>query len=222
MLSGLYMVATPIGHLEDITLRAISTLQNVDIIACEDTRHTGRLLAHLGIKKPLLACHAHNERTSAQGLVKLMLEGKSIAYCSDAGTPGISDPGARLVEETVKAGLSLTPITGASAVSALVSVAGVRDGRFLFEGFLANKGLKRRTRLAELLSMRVAFILYESPYRIEKLLTELTELSPDSAVVVGREMTKMHEEFWRGTSSELLALLPGRKILGEFALLVMP
>jgi 16S rRNA (cytidine1402-2'-O)-methyltransferase len=221
MLSGLYMVATPIGNLEDITLRAISTLQNVDIIACEDTRHTGRLLAHLGIKKPLLACHAHNERTSAHGLVKLMLAGKSIAYCSDAGTPGISDPGARLVEETVKAGLTLTPITGASAVTTLLSVAGWGDGRFLFEGFLPNKGLKRRTRIAEILTMDVAFILYESPYRIEKLLTELSDLAPHHAVVVGREMTKKHEEFWRGTSRELLALLPSQKILGEFAILVM-
>lgn len=219
------MVATPIGNLEDITLRAIKTLQSVDYIACEDTRKTSKLLHHYEIaKKPLLSCHAHNERASAQGIIKLLNQGKNIAYCSDAGTPGISDPGARLVESVLAAGFDVRPIPGVSALATLYSVSGLYqiDKGLLFAGFLPQKGQKRLKELQRLLESPSAILLYESPHRVEQLLKELNEFIPHRSLIIGREMTKLHEEFWRATAANLIENLSKLTIMGEFALIIPP
>ena len=220
-MSKLYIVATPIGNLEDITLRAISTLREADVIACEDTRHTQTLLTHLGITgKRLIACHAHNEAASSQGIVGLLTQGLSVAYCSDAGTPGVSDPGSRLVRAVRSAGFDVVPIPGASASVTLISASGLAGKTFTFEGFLSPKSGRRKTRLKELLSREEAFIIYESPFRILKTLAELRDLDDSRHLVLGREMTKAFEQFIYGTPSEVIAQLAVVK--GEFALVVLP
>ena len=220
-MSKLYIVATPIGNLEDITLRAISTLREVDVIACEDTRHTQTLLTHLGITgKRLIACHAHNEAASSQGIVGLLTQGLSVAYCSDAGTPGVSDPGSRLVRAVRSAGFDVVPIPGASASVTLISASGLAGKTFTFEGFLSPKSGRRKARLKELLSREEAFIIYESPFRILKTLAELRDLDDSRHLVLGREMTKAFEQFIYGTPSEVIAQLAVVK--GEFALVVLP
>jgi len=215
------MVATPIGNLEDITLRALQTLRDVDVIACEDTRHTQRLLNHYDIHKRLIACHAHNERSSAAGIVKLLSEGSSVAFVSDAGTPGISDPGARVVQAVRAAGYSIVPIPGVSALATLVSVSGFTGKTFTFEGFLSPKSGRRKSRLQQLLERNEAFILYESPFRIVKLLAELSELAPDRSVLIGRELTKAYEELVEGRAQEVALNFSSRdSIKGEFVLCV--
>ncbi len=217
------MVATPIGNLEDITFRAVQTLKSVSVIACEDTRHTQQLLTHYGISKRLIACHAHNESNSAKGIVGLLSEGNDVAFVSDAGTPGISDPGARVVSAVRSAGYAVVPIPGVSAQSALVSVAGYVGKTFTFEGFLSPKKGRRRKRLEELLARSEAFIIYESPFRVLKTLMELSELAGDRHVVVGREMTKKFEEFLQGTAGNVHEVLASRpSVKGEFAILVAP
>ncbi|WP_320122547.1 16S rRNA (cytidine(1402)-2'-O)-methyltransferase [uncultured Sphaerochaeta sp.] len=222
-MSTLYMVATPIGNLDDITYRAVETLKGVEVIACEDTRHTQQLLTHWGISKRLIACHAHNETNSAKGIVGLLAEGKDVAFVSDAGTPGISDPGARVVSTVRQAGFPVVPIPGVSAQSALVSVAGYVGKTFTFEGFLSPKKGRRKKRLEELLSRDEAFIIYESPFRILKTLAELAELDGARQIVLGREMTKKFEEFLQGTASQVMEILGAKpSIKGEFALLVAP
>ena len=220
-MSKLYIVATPIGNLEDITLRAITTLREADVIACEDTRHTQTLLTHLGITgKRLIACHAHNEAASSQGIVGLLGQGLSVAYCSDAGTPGVSDPGSRLVRAVREAGFDIVPIPGASASVTLISASGLSGKTFTFEGFLSPKSGKRKNRLKELLEREEAFIIYESPFRILKTLGELKELDDTRHLVLGREMTKAFEQFIYGTPSEVISQLSVVK--GEFALVVLP
>ncbi len=220
-MSTLYIVATPIGNLDDITLRAISTLREADVIACEDTRHTQTLLTHLGITgKRLIACHAHNEAASSQGIVGLLSQGLSVAYCSDAGTPGVSDPGSRLVRAVREAGFTVVPIPGASASVTLISASGLSGKTFTFEGFLSPKSGRRKTRLKELLSREEAFIIYESPFRILKTLGELRDLDDSRKLVLGREMTKAFEQFLYGTPSEVISQLKVTK--GEFALVVLP
>ena len=220
-MSKLYIVATPIGNLEDITLRAINTLRDADVIACEDTRHTQTLLTHLGITgKRLIACHSHNEAASSQGIVGLLQQGLSIAYCSDAGTPGVSDPGSRLVRAVRSAGFDVIPIPGASASVTLISASGLAGKTFTFEGFLSPKSGRRKSRLKELLAREEAFIIYESPFRILKTLGELRDLDDTRRLVLGREMTKAFEQFIYGTPSEVIAQLSVVK--GEFALVVLP
>ncbi len=217
------MVATPIGNLEDITLRALNTLKEVDVIACEDTRHSQRLLNKYEIKKRMIACHAHNEENSAQGIIKLLQEGNSIAYVSDAGTPGVSDPGNRLVRAVRDAGFDVIPIPGVSALTTLCSVAGFMGKNVLFEGFLSPKGGKRKTRLEQLLERDEAFVIYESPFRIVKVLEVLKDLDPGRRVLIGREMTKNFEEFVEGTAEEVCGQFAARdSIKGEFAVLVSP
>lgn len=216
---ALYVVATPIGNLEDITYRAVRVLGEVDVIACEDTRHTRILLNRYGIEgKRLIACHAHNEDSSASGIIKLLGEGLGVAYVSDAGTPGISDPGSKVVRAVREAGYDVIPVPGVSAVAALVSAAGSAGKAFTFEGFLSPKEGRRRARLAELLGRGEAFVLYESPYRVEKTLGLLAAMAPERRLTVGREMTKAFEEFETGTAKELLSRLKNFK--GEFAILV--
>ena len=217
------MVATPIGNLEDMTYRAVQTLQSVDVIACEDTRHTQQLLNHYQISKRLIACHAHNESNSAKGIVALLSEGKDIAFVSDAGTPGISDPGSRVVSAVRSAGFKVVPIPGVSALTSLVSVAGYVGKSFTFEGFLSVRKGRRTKRLELLLARNEAFILYESPFRVVKTLSELARLDENRYVVVGREMTKKFEEFISGTAAVVASLLENSTTLkGEFAILVAP
>ncbi len=217
----LYVVATPIGHLGDITLRALETLKAVDIIAAEDTRHTLQLLNAHSIVKRLISCRAANEAASADGIVKLLGEGKNVAYCTDAGTPGLSDPGAVLVAAVRAAGFSVVPIPGASAFASLVSVGGFGGRTVTFDGFLSVKSGKRQRRVDELLSRGEAFVLYESPFRIVKLLQAIADTEPGRKLVVAREMTKSHEEFLSGTALAVLNDLKARPIIkGEFAVLV--
>ncbi len=217
------MVATPIGNLEDITLRALKVLENVDVVACEDTRHTSLLLSHYNLKKRTIACHAHNEENSAKGIVELLEQGLEVAYCSDAGTPGISDPGSRLAEEVRNAGFDVVPIPGASAVVSLLSAAGKTGKTFTFEGFLSPKKGRREKRLKTLIERNETFVIYESPYRIVKTLEEIAVLAPSSKIILGRELTKAFEEFITGTPEEVLAVLKSRDaIKGEFAFAVVP
>lgn len=220
-MSTLYIVGTPIGNLGDITYRAVETLKNVDVVAAEDTRHTLQLLTHLEIRKPLISCRTQNEKIAAQKIIQLMDEGKNIAFASDAGTPGISDPGAILAGLVRKAGHSVVPIPGPSAFATLASVAGAGGKTLIFEGFLSPKPGKRRSRLKELLSTEDAIVLYESPFRIVKLLTDIADIDNNRRVVVGRELTKLHEEIVEGTAAELRDDFTSRaSIKGEFAVFI--
>lgn len=220
-MSTLYIVGTPIGNLGDITFRAVETFKSVDVVAAEDTRHTLQLLNHLEIKKPLISCRAQNEEFASEKIIKLLDEGQTVAYASDAGTPGISDPGAVLAGLARKAGHTVVPIPGPSAFATLVSVAGAGGKTLIFEGFLSPKPGRRRTRLKELLATGDAIILYESPFRIVKLLTDIADIESTRRVVVGRELTKLHEEIIEGTAAEMRDEFAGRsKILGEFAVFI--
>lgn len=220
-MSELFIVATPIGNLGDITYRAIETLKSVDYVAAEDTRHTLQLLNHFEIKKTMISCRAQNEAEVSKKIIALLEEGKSVAFASDAGTPGISDPGAVLVSKVRKAGFNVVPIPGASAFATLVSVAGTGGKTIIFEGFLSPKSGRRKNRVKELLLTGVAFVLYESPYRIVKLLNDIADTDSNRRVVVGRELTKLHEEIVDGTAKEVYEDFAGRtKILGEFAIFV--
>ncbi len=217
----LYIVATPIGNLGDITLRALETLKGADAIACEDTRHTLKLLNHFEIRKPLLSCHANDEARGADRILGLLAQDKTVAYCSDAGTPGLSDPGSLLVRRAREAGHLVSPLPGPSAFAALVSVAGMGGRSFLFDGFPSPKAGKRRTRLKELMAREESFVLYESPHRIIALMEGIALIDPARRLCVGREMTKIYEEFITGTASEVLEMLKGKaEVRGEFAVLV--
>lgn len=220
-MSKLYVVGTPIGNLGDITFRAIETLKNADVIAAEDTRHTLQLLTHFGIRKPLVSCRARNEEDAARKVVRLLDEGQTVAYASDAGTPAVSDPGAVLVTLARAAGHTVVPIPGPSALAALVSVAGVGGKTLIFEGFLSPKPGKRKERLRSLMATGDAVILYESPYRIVKLLTDIADIESGRSVVIGRELTKLHEEVIGGTAEKLRDEFAGRdSIKGEFAVFI--
>ena len=219
--SKLYIVGTPIGNLGDITFRALETFKSVDVIAAEDTRHTLQLLNHFEIKKPLVSCRSQNEQFASEKIIKLLDDGQKVAYASDAGTPGISDPGAILAGLARKAGHQVIPIPGPSAFATLASVAGAGGKTLVFEGFLSPKPGRRRSRLRELLATGDAIILYESPYRVVKLLTDIADISSSRRVVVGRELTKLHEEITEGTAKEVLEDYSSRKqVLGEFAIFI--
>ena len=222
VMTTLYIVATPIGNLEDITYRAVHILGSVAIIAAEDTRRIRKILNHYSITPPrLISCRAQNEKESANGIVKLLNEGKDVAFVSDAGTPGISDPGSRLVNVVRREGHRIVPIPGVSATTALISVSGIAGKGFLFEGFLSPKAGRRRSRLTELIEMDMVFILYESPHRIYRLLQDIAELAPIRQVLIGREVTKKFEEILSGTALELLAILGSRSIIkGEITVIV--
>ena len=220
-MAALYLVATPLGNLGDITLRGVETLKRMDLVACEDTRRTLKLLNALGIKKQLVSCRAENEPVVAKRICELLAEGREVAYVSDAGTPALSDPGAILVREARAGGFPVLPVPGVSAFATIVSVSGLSEKTITFEGFLSPKPGKRRRRLTELLSREEAFVLYESPYRIVKLLSDLADLSPERAIVVGREMTKIHEEYRLDSAEGHLRELGERqKVVGEFTVLV--
>ncbi len=220
-MAKLFIVGTPIGNLGDITYRAIETFKNVDYIAAEDTRHTLQLLNHFEIKKPLISCRAQNEKFAGEKIVKLLEQGYDIAYASDAGTPGISDPGAVLVDAVRESGFDVVPIPGPAAFATLVSVAGSGGKTLIFEGFLSPKPGKRRTRLKELLNTGDAIIIYESPFRITKLLKDIADIESNRRIVVGRELTKLHEEILSGSAEELFNDYASRQtIKGEFAVFI--
>lgn len=220
-MATLYMVATPIGNLEDITIRAVRILGEVDAIACEDTRHTLKLLNHLGIKKPLVACYAYEEEKGTSRILGLLEQGKDVAYCSDAGTPCLSDPGILAAAKAREAGHDVVPLPGPSAFAALVSASGIFYKAVTFDGFPSPKPGKRRSRAAELMSREEAFVMYESPHRIVKLLGDIADIDPERRLCVGREMTKIHEEFLCGSASEVRDNLAARPVVkGEIAILV--
>ncbi|MCX7024430.1 MAG: 16S rRNA (cytidine(1402)-2'-O)-methyltransferase [Spirochaetes bacterium] len=220
-MSTLYMVATPIGNLGDITFRAVETLKAVDSIACEDTRHTLRLLNHYEIRKPLVACYGYEEEKGAARVVGILDEGRDVAYCSDAGTPGMSDPGRLLAARVREGGHAVVPIPGPSAFAALVSACGLPFKAVLFEGFPSPKNGRRKSRLAELLDREDAFLLYESPHRILKLLSDIADIDVERQICVGRELTKLHEELVIGTAGFVRDDFSARsKIMGEFSVLV--
>jgi 16S rRNA (cytidine1402-2'-O)-methyltransferase len=219
--STLYIIGTPIGNLGDLSFRAAETLKTVDLVACEDTRRTLKLLSHLGIRVPLLSCRSGNEEHAAQKVVEVLNGNKTAAYVSDAGTPGLSDPGPVLAAGAAAAGHLVLPIPGASAFAALVSVAGAVGKTVIFEGFLSPKQGRRRSRLKELLDTGWAFVIYESPFRVLKLLEDLADLDNERYICAGREMTKLHEEYLRGSPSEIYANLSKKeRQIGEFALFV--
>ncbi len=217
----LYLVPTPIGNLEDMTLRAIRILGEVDVIACEDTRTSGKLLDHYGITTERVSYHDHNERTRAPQLVERMLQGERVALISDAGTPGISDPGFFLVRECVRAGIAVVPLPGPSSAQTALVGSGLPSERYVFEGFLPHKK-GRRTRLEALRDEQRSIVLFESPHRILRTLADLSAvLGADREVVAARELSKVHEEFVRGTLSEVHDELTRRtKIRGEFVVVV--
>jgi 16S rRNA (cytidine1402-2'-O)-methyltransferase len=216
----LYLVATPIGNLEDITLRAIRTLKECDAVAAEDTRRTGQLLKHFGISKPMLSYFAFNEAKRSEEILARLQRGEKIALVTDAGSPGISDPGERVVRAARGAGLRVESVPGPCALVAALTASGLAADEFHFIGFLPHKSGQRRRQLEALIQFAGTIILYESPYRIEKLLGELAEVFPEHKVVLARELTKKFEEYLSGTAVELLEVLKQRSLKGEFVVLV--
>jgi 16S rRNA (cytidine1402-2'-O)-methyltransferase len=217
----LYIVATPIGNLEDITLRALRTLAAVDIIAAEDTRRTRHLLTHRGISRPLVSYHDHNKVKQAPRLLAMLQEQQSVALVTDAGTPGISDPAYYLLQAVLPQAIPVVPIPGVTAAITALSVSGLPTDRFVFEGFLPIKAGRRRQRLEALRDEPRTIVFYESPYRLLKLLQEIHDhFGADRRVMIGRELTKRFEEMRRGTAASLLAELASRTMRGEFTVIV--
>jgi 16S rRNA (cytidine1402-2'-O)-methyltransferase len=217
----LYLVATPIGNLEDITLRALRTLRECDVVAAEDTRRTGQLLNYFGISKPLLSYFRFNEAKRSEEILERLKHGEKVALVTDAGTPGISDPGERVVSAAIAAGFRVESVPGPCALIAALTASGLPANEFHFIGFLPVKSGQRRKKLEDLRdSAPGTLAFYESPYRIDKLLGELNELFPGATVVVARELTKKFEEFLRGTPAKLLEFTQKRSLKGEFVVLV--
>jgi 16S rRNA (cytidine1402-2'-O)-methyltransferase len=218
---ALYVVATPIGNLEDITQRALRTLREVDLIACEDTRQTRKLLDHYQITTPTTSYHEHNEAARAQELMHKLEDGINIAQVSDAGMPGISDPGYRVIKLAIDRGISVVPIPGASALIAALVGSGLPTDAFEFYGFLPVKSGQRRTKLESLSRVKHTVAVYEAPHRIREALEDtVAVLGPGRPVVVARELTKVHEEFIRGTAAEVLSQVQARELKGEITLLI--
>lgn len=220
MLGKLYLVATPIGNLQDISLRAIETLKSVDLVACEDTRHTGKLLKHLGIKQKLISYHEHNEHLRAGELSELLKTGKSIAVVSDAGTPGIADPSFRIVQKAHEIGAQVISIPGAVAFVNAVVVSGLPTDSVFFGGFLPSKKGERRNRLGEVKEFSATIVFYETPHRIAKALVDCFEILGDRKAAVVRELTKLHEEIVQGKLSELIEKFSNQTTKGEIVLVI--
>jgi len=220
MTGTLYVVATPIGNLEDLGLRALRTLREVDLIACEDTRRTRILLARFGVATPVTSYFEHNKRQKGRQLLRLLAEGKSIALVTDAGTPGVSDPGFLLVKEARAAGATVVPVPGPSAVVAALSAAGVPADRFVFEGFLPTKPGRRLNRLKALRDLDMTVVLYESPHRLLRTLEAIGQVFGDAELVVARELTKQFEEIVAASAAELIRHFQERGVLGEFTLVI--
>jgi 16S rRNA (cytidine1402-2'-O)-methyltransferase len=218
----LYIVATPIGNLGDISLRAIDTLKQVDLIAAEDTRHSTRLLNHLGISKKLISLHEHNEHSRVASMLENLLAGMDIALISDAGTPLISDPGYTLVKAVTGAGIKVCPVPGASSIIAALSGSGLATDKFTYFGFLPQKNAERISRLEMMKQQKGTLILLESSHRIERLLEQLADVLPLNLIVVAKELTKLHEQFLRGKAAELIEKFSQNPALckGEFVVLI--
>ena len=221
MSGTIYLVATPLGNLEDITLRALRILKEVDLIACEDTRHTRRLLNHFDIHKRLLSYHEHNETRRAAELVREARQGKDIAVVSDAGMPAIADPGYRVVTEAIAAGVPVVPVPGPVALETALAASGLPTDAFGFGGFLPAKKTQRRKTLRAMAHSTATLVFYEAPHRILETLADVKAILGERPTVVARELTKIHEEFLRGPTSEVLAELRSRKtVKGEITLLI--
>ena len=217
----LYVVGTPIGNLEDMTFRAIQALKQVDAIAAEDTRHTGKLLRHFQIDTPQISYHDHNRQRRIPELLQRLQQGNAIALVTDAGMPGISDPGYELVKACVESGVPVVPIPGPSAVTTALSGAGILAERFVFEGFLPTKPKERRDRLEKLCAESRPIVLYEAPHRLRQTLEDLgAALGYDRSIVLARELTKLHEEFWRGSIEGAIGHYTDRSPRGEFTLVL--
>ncbi len=216
----LYVVATPIGNLGDITLRALDVLKSVDLIAAEDTRHSGILLKRFGIKKPFISYHEHNEATRTAELAERLMRGQNVALITDAGTPGLSDPGLRLVRECIQRELPFTVIPGPSSILTAVLGSGFSTDKFSFHGFLPVKSGQRERELRAAAERDETVIFFESPYRLSKTLAACTDVMPDRQLCVARELTKKFEEFRRGTASELLAHYQAHPPKGEIVLVI--
>lgn len=222
----LYVVATPIGNLEDMTFRAVRILKEVDAIAAEDTRHTGQLLKHFGIQTPQLSCHSHNENRRIPELLDRLREGQAIALVSDAGTPGISDPGVPLISACIEGSIPVVPVPGACAAIAALVASGLSLARFSFEGFLPVKGKDRRDRLEQLSQDSRTVVLYEGPHRLVKTLLDLAAaVGEERGVAIARELTKRYEQFWRGSLGEAISQWSnpadhGLTLKGEFVLVL--
>ena len=220
MAGVLYIVATPIGNLEDVTLRALRILKEADLIAAEDTRHTRILLGHYHIRTPLISYHEHNEKAQAPRLIQRLLRGENIALVADAGTPAIADPGYRLVVEAVRAGIMVHPLPGPSALAAALSASGLPTDRFTFEGFLPAKQGERQHKLEALRNESRTLVFYEAPHRLKEALADVRRVFGDRQIVVAREVSKVHEEFLRGTLDEVLAGVADREVKGEITMVV--
>src|SRR5688572_23716508 len=218
---SLYLVSTPIGNLGDITHRAVEVLGKVDVVLAEDTRRTGMLLKHFGIDARLISAHEHNESARARLVAELLGEGKDVALVTDAGTPLLSDPGARLVASAIDAGHAVVPIPGASALLSALVASGLSADRFTFYGFLPRKGGDRTKLLSEIAASPYTSVLYESPNRVHALVEDLLEVAgPERRVVVARELTKLHEEIYRATLAEAVPHFEGRELKGEVVVLL--
>lgn len=220
MSGTLYLCATPIGNLQDVSLRLLEVLRSVDLIAAEDTRHSRKLLTHFDIHRPLTSLHEHNERQKAKELVDRLLGGQSIALVSDAGTPGVSDPGTLLVQEAIRAGVNVTAIPGPSAALVGLVLSGLDTSRFLFLGFPPRGKTERRTWLAELVELPFTLIFYEAPHRLRDFLADLSQRFGDRPAAVARELTKQYEQVQRGSVAELADIFQAAEPRGEFVILV--
>ena len=216
----LYLVATPIGNLQDITLRALETLRTVDLIACEDTRHTRNLLNHFRISNRTISYHEHNEHERSEELIERLVNGESIAIVSDAGTPGICDPGFRIVQRAIEIGAAVVPIPGAVAFVNAVIASGIAVDSLFFGGFLPAKKGERRKRLEEVRDVPATLIFYEAPHRLAKSLTDCYEILGDRQATIAREMSKMHEEIVRGSLSDISQNYSKIKVKGEIVLVI--
>ena len=216
----LYVVSTPIGNLGDITLRALEVLKSVDVIAAEDTRHSGMLLKHFEIKKPLLSYHEHNEAMRAAQLVERLAAGENVALITDAGTPALSDPGTRLIRECIKRGLPFMIVPGSSSILAALVGSGFSTKKFCFRGFMPIKSGQRERELRGATEREETTIFFESPYRLTKTLAPCIEIMPDRQLCVARELTKKFEEFHRGTAAELFAHYEAHPPKGEIVVIV--
>lgn len=214
----LYVVATPIGNLDDITLRAIKILQEVDLIAAEDTRHTLKLLNHLDISKPLISYHRHNEEIRTEELIKELKTGKNIGLVSDAGTPGICDPGEEIIKKCIEESIKVVPIPGACAMINALITSGISTKEFIFLGFLPLNKKSRKEKLEEIKNANKTIILYEAPHKLKSTLNDLSLILEDRSVVLARELTKIHEEYIRGTVKELMEKTDNLK--GEMILII--
>lgn len=221
MKGKLFVISTPIGNLKDITFRAVETLNEVDFIACEDTRVTSFLLNHFNIKKELISLNAFNEKFKVEKVLERISYGENCGLVSDAGTPGISDPGYRLISSAIKNEIEIVSIPGVTAIISALSISGLPTDSFLYEGFLPQKK-GRQKKLKQLSEEERTIVIYESPYRVEKLLNEIKEYMPERYVVVCREITKKFEEVWRGKIEDILNSLTEKTIKGEFVVLISP